>query len=318
MADSNTLSRRHFVTRSAAVACGMGLLQGTQSTQAAVPVTTKPHAFKFCLNTGTVRGHKLGLVAELELAAKAGYDAVEPWVESIRQYKEQGGSLPEVKKRIEDTGLTVESAIGFSSWIAEDKDKRVQGLEQARRDMDLVARIGGKRLAAPPAGATSAPILDLQQAAQRYRALLESGDSLGVVPALEVWGFSKNLHRLGQSAYVAIESGHPKACLLADVYHLYKGGSDFAGLRLLSAEAMPIFHMNDYPGTPRETIKDRDRVFPGDGVAPLDQILSDLRAINPNMVLSLELFNPEYWKRPASEVAQEGLAKMKQAVQRSL
>jgi len=311
---TTSLSRRQFITRSGAAALGVSLLQTTQVAQAAVP----SNAFRFCLNTGTVRGHKLGLVAELELAAKAGYDAVEPWVESIRQYKEQGGSLPQLKQRIIDMGLTVESAIGFSSWIAEDPDKRTEGLEQARRDMDVLARIGGKRLAAPPAGATNEPILDLQQAAERYRALLELGDRMGVVPALEVWGFSKNLHRLGQSAYVTIESGHPKACLLADVYHLYKGGSDFSGLRLFSAEAMPIFHMNDYPGIPRDTIKDRDRVFPGDGVAPLDQILSDLHAVNPNMVLSLELFNPEYWKRPALDVAREGLAKMKQAVQRAL
>ena len=319
MVDSKTLTRRHFVTRSAAAACGVGLLQATQVTQAASVVQSQRHAFKYCLNTGTVRGHKLGLIAELELAAKAGYDAVEPWVESIRQYKEQGGSLPELKQRIEDTGLTVESAIGFSSWIAEDQAKRTQGLEQARRDMDLVAQIGGKRLAAPPAGATGEPILDLQKAADRYRALLELGDSAGGVPALEVWGFSKNLHRLGQSVYVAIESGHPKACLLADVYHLYRGGSDFSGLRLLSAEAMPIFHMNDYPGgVSRDQVKDRDRVFPGDGVAPFDQIVGDLHAVNPNMVLSLELFNPEYWKRPALDVAREGLAKMKQAVQRAI
>ncbi len=315
---THPISRRHFVTQAGAVACGAGLLQATPVAQAAVSVSRASQAFKYCLNTGTIRGHKLGLVAELELAAKVGYDAVEPWVESIRQYAEQGGSLPELKQRIRDMGLTVESAIGFSSWIVEDQTKRAKGLAQARRDMDLVARIGGKRLAAPPAGATGEPILDLQKAADRYRVLLELGDSLGVVPALEVWGFSKNLHRLGQSAYVVIESGHPKACLLADVYHLYRGGSDFSGLRLFSAEAMPIFHVNDYPGISRDKIKDRDRVFPGDGVAPLDRILKDLHAVNPNMVLSLELFNPEYWKRPALDVAREGLAKMRLAVQRAL
>ena len=107
--------------------------------------------------------------------------------------------------------------------------------------------------------------------------------------------------------------------MLLDVYHLYKGGSDFSGLRMLSAEAMPIFHMNDYPGgLSREKINDSDRVFPGDGVAPFDQILGDLHTINPNMILSLELFNREYWKRPALDVAKEGLAKMKQAVQRAV
>ena len=76
-----------------------------------------------------------------------------------------------------------------------------------------------------------------------------------------------------------------------------------------------MFHLNDYPADPpRETISDRDRVMPGDGAAPLDQIIQDMAAMNPHMVLSLELFNPNYWKQDALEVAKLGMAKMKAAV----
>ena len=42
---------------------------------------------------------------------------------------------------------------------------------------------------APPAGATRKPGLDLMKAAERYRALLELGDEMGVVPQIETWGF---------------------------------------------------------------------------------------------------------------------------------
>jgi len=140
-----------------------------------------------------------------------------------------------------------------------------------------------------------------------------------VVPQIEVWGSSKNLHRLGQSMFVVIESGHPKACLLPDVYHIYKGGSDFNGLKLLSPRAIQVFHLNDYPAEPpRETIGDRDRVFPGDGIAPLTQILRDLHTNGSRAVLSLELFNPTYWKQDPLTVAKTGLAKMKAAVNQAL
>ena len=185
--------------------------------------------------------------------------------------------------------------------------------------MDVLAQIGGTRIAAPPAGATREPVLDLMKVAERYRALLELGDQMGVIPQVEVWGPSKNLHRLGQSVFVAIESGHPKACLLPDVYHIYKGGSDFNGLKLLSARAIQVFHLNDYPAEPpRETIGDRDRVMPGDGIAPLSQILRDLHANGSRAVLSLELFNPTYWKQDPLAVAKTGLAKMKSAVSNAL
>jgi sugar phosphate isomerase/epimerase len=73
--------------------------------------------------------------------------------------------------------------------------------------------------------------------------------------------------------------------------------------------------MNDFPATPpRETIKDADRVYPGDGVGPLTQIVKDLLATGFQGTLSLELFNPTYWKDDALNVARTGLAKMKETV----
>ena len=121
--------------------------------------------------------------------------------------------------------------------------------------------------------------------------------------------------RLSEAAFVAIESGHPSACILADVYHLYRGGSDFAGVTLLGARAMKVLHMNDYPAMPpRSEITDAQRVYPGDGVAPLGKLLRDLRAIGFEGYLSLELFNRDYWKEDASAVARKGLDKMKVAV----
>ena len=74
---------------------------------------------------------------------------------TIEEYVKGGGSLKDLKRKIADLGLTVESAIGFPEWIVDDEARRAKGLEQAKREMDLVAQIGGKRLAAPPAGATN-------------------------------------------------------------------------------------------------------------------------------------------------------------------
>jgi len=275
----------------------------------------KQNSFGYCLNTSTIRGQKIELVEKIEIAADAGYDGIEPWIREVETYVRQGGKVADLRKRIEDHGLKVESAIGFSQWIVDDADLRAQALEQARREMDLVLQIGGTRIAAPPAGATKAPVLDLDQVAARYRQLLEIGEQIGVCPQLEVWGFSKNLHRLGEVVYVAIESGHPAACILPDVYHIYRGGSDFSGLRLVNGSAMHVFHINDYPAIPSQaSLTDADRVYPGDGVAPLNQILQTLTQIGFQGALSLELFNPHYWQQDATVVARTGLLKMKAAV----
>jgi sugar phosphate isomerase/epimerase len=301
---------------------GTALISGVARAGAAerVPANSGGEGgFILCLNTATLRGFKMSLVEEIELAAKAGYRAIEPWLDKIHRHAADGGSLKDLGKRISDLGLTVESAIGFAQFIVDDDDVRAKAMEQARLDMDAVAQIGGRRIAAPPAGATKEPGLDLHKAAERYRALLELGDQTGVVPELELWGHSKNLRRLSDVMFVALETRHPKACVLADLFHLHKGGSGFEGLRLLSAAALPVVHMNDYPAQPLpEEIDDSFRVFPGDGVAPLTDILRSLRAAGGPHVLSLELFNREYWKRDPATVARTGFEKMQAAVAKAL
>lgn len=275
--------------------------------------------FRYCLNTATLMGQELTIVEVVEIAGRAGYQAIEPWVRELEKYVKGGGNLKDLGKRIADRGLSVESAIDFPEWIVDDDAKRKQGLENARRGMDMVKQIGGKRIAAPPAGATNQSDIPLLTVAQRYRALLDLGDQIGVIPQVEVWGFSKTLNRLGDAALVVIESGHKDACILADVYHLYKGGSGFSGINLLNGSALHVLHMNDYPAEPpRDAITDAHRVYPGEGVAPLKTFLRDLRRIGFRGVLSLELFNREYWKRDALAVARTGLEKMKAVVASSL
>ena len=269
--------------------------------------------FSFCLNTATIRGQKLGIEREIAVAAEAGYDGIEPWVSDVRAYQEAGGSLPDLARKIQDAGLRVESAIGFADWITDDPAARAAGLEQARRDMDLLRRIGGARIAAPPVGGRTEKI-DLDAAAERYAALCDVGADVGVVPQLEVWGFSATLSKLGEAAYVATEAGRPNARLLLDAYHLHRGGSGFGGLHLLGPRSMGVFHLNDYPADPPAAeLEDKDRVLPGDGAAPLADLFDLFRLIGFRGVLSLELFNPALWSRDPLAVAKEGLAKMKAA-----
>jgi len=293
------------------------------STQASCSGNGPHHAshqqkFRFCLNTSTIRGQKSGIVREVEIAAAAGYDSIEPWIPNLREFRDQGGSIADLGKRIADAGLTVDSAIGFAQWIHNDESIRQQALEEARKDMDMLKQMGGTRIAAPPVGAHSgdSPVIELAAAAERFAALQNIGSDAGIIPQLEVWGFSKNLSRLGDVAWVAAETGREDSCLLLDVYHIFKGGSDFAGLSLFSDQSLQVFHMNDFPADPpRDTINDSHRVYPGDGIAPLTAILKMLAGKSRTITLSLELFNPGYWQQDAAAVAAEGLKKMQTAVQ---
>ncbi len=304
------LTRRQMLLTSAAVG-----VASSQQLAAEPKMNSAPDSgVRFCLNTSTIRGQKLSLETEVDLAAAAGYDGIEPWIREIEAYRDSGKSLPDLKKRIADSGLKVESAIGFANWIVDDPAKRQDGIEQMKRDMDLVSQIGGTRIAAPPVGAHTpdAPKIELLAAAERYAAIVRCGRDIGVIPQVELWGFSKNLSRLGESVFVAIESGEKEACLLPDIYHIYKGGSSIEGLHMLSGIGIECFHFNDYPETPeRAAMTDADRVYPGDGIAPWERIREILTQIGFQGVISLELFNRDYWTQDPQQVITTGLQKMK-------
>ena len=151
---------------------------------------------------------------EVKLASEVGYDALEPWIRELDDHVKTGGSLEALGKEIRDRNLSVESAIGFFEWAVDDDGRRQKAFDEAKRNFEMVRALGGKRLAAPPVGLTGTTGVDLLRVAERYRALIDMGDTFGVVPEVELWGGSKTLSRLGEAALVAIESGHPRACIL--------------------------------------------------------------------------------------------------------
>ena len=277
-----------------------------------MPRTPTP---RYCLNSSTIQGDKVPILEQLKIAKNAGYDGIEIWLRDVDTYLQNGGTVLDLRKQIDDSGLSIEGAIAFAEWIVDDDARREKGLEQAKKEMELVVALGGKRIAAPPAGATNGSKLDLNRAAERYRKLLELGASVGCLAMLEVWGFSANLHKLSEVLYVASGAQHPDACVLPDIYHLYKGGSNFQDLPFLAGSKVPMLHMNDYPDLARDAINDADRVYPGDGIAPIAQVLQSLYSTGFNGTLSLELFNRSYWSQDPNQVAKTGLEKMKKAVQ---
>ena len=96
---------------------------------------------------------------------------------------------------------------------------------------------------------------------------------------------------------------------------MYKGSGHLHGFEHFGAGRLGLVHVNDYPETPgRDTVTDADRVYPGDGLAPWDQIVQNLSAIGYQGMLSLELFNQRYWDQGPQATAREGLEKLKRCV----
>ena len=316
------ICRRRFLQSTATVVAGSGILSAAaHPPQRESSPRTKPATptdlFPISLNSSTLRGHKLPITRLIDIAAKTGYQGIEPWPNEIASFVEEGGSLKELRRRLGDANLKVTGAIAFFRWMVDDSEERTKGLEQAKRFLSQLAELGATHVAAPPTGDVER--VSLLDAAERYHDLLEVAAPTGVIPAVEVWGFAKNCNRLGQAALIAMEADHPNACILPDVYHLLKGGSALSAVRYLNGKMIGGFHFNDVPaGIPRDKLRDADRVYPGDGEAPLAELLRDLRQIGYRGPLSIELFNPEYYKQDPERVARTAIDKTRAVMERAL
>jgi len=102
---SLALSRREFFAGSAAAMA----VANVATAQEAKPSSTA-HPFTYCLNTSTIRecqyqGKKVDILAGIDVASKAGYSGIEPWIGELDRYVKDGGSLADLKKRIADAGI---------------------------------------------------------------------------------------------------------------------------------------------------------------------------------------------------------------------
>lgn len=304
------MNRRHLLQTLGTA--GIAAMLPAELLAIAAPKKTQ---FRFCLNTSTISGQKPGLLKYIEIAAEAGYDGLELWISDVKAYLEAGNSATVLAKKIRDAGLVVEDAIGFAPWMVDDDAQRKAGFQQLEEEMNMMAQLGCKRIAAPPAGVKKEQPMDFIKLGERYHQALELGRKTGVIPQLEFWGASGTLFHIGQAMAVAAAANDPDACILADVYHLFRGGSGFNGLHLLRGAAIEVFHFNDFVlSKPVAEQSDADRVYPGDGDAPLPALIQTLREMGGVKVLSLELFNRELWKQDPLVVAKTGLKKMRALV----
>ena len=272
--------------------------------------------FKYCLNTSTIRECKLDVPREIEVTSQAGYEGIELWVSEIEAYVESGGSLAELRRIVEGSGLEIPNLIAFFAWSHPDDAARHEGLEQARQVFAMARELGCPYVAAPPYGITDREDIPVAHLADCFGTLLEVGQQAGVLPLLEFWGMSKVLGSLAEANEVLDRVDAPDGALLSDVFHMTRDGSDVALLGKLPQDRLKLMHVNDIPqAVEGMRITDRDRVYPGDGIAPWDKIIGGLRAIGYRGYLSLELFNQEYQEEGAVQVARTGLEKIKRVVE---
>ena len=261
--------------------------------------------FRYSLNSVTIK--PTPLLDKIRIAAEAGYEAIELWHDEIDLFLASGGSLPELRKAVDDSGLTVPSTVMLKGWCEPAGDAHRQGMDECKRRLEQAAAVGAiHSIAGPPIG----PVDD-RLASQRYGELLDLGLSMGVRPAMEYLGFAEDVNSMADALRIVEGSGHAEGTIVLDPFHDFRGGGGCEDIARLRASQIAVCHFDDAPAEPAAAEqRDADRVMPGDGIIDLRRFVTLLNEVGYDRWISLELFRPDLWERDPEEVARLGLEKM--------
>ncbi len=261
---------------------------------------------QYCLNSSTIR--PAPLMEKIRIAGATGYKAIELWNDDLSAHQQSGGTLQEVKSALADAGLAVPTVIALHGWLGSTGSDHDAALEEAKRRMEQAAAVGAPHIVASP------PMepFDLARGDADYAELLQLGRQFGVAPAMEYLGFMKSVYTIEQAWQIATDADDEDATLIMDPFHILRGGGPVESIGLVPGDKVAIWHWNDVPAAPpvgEQT--DADRVLPGDGVGPLEEIERLALQQGYEGFVSLELFNPQLWEEDPEEVARRGLEKMR-------
>ena len=117
-----------------------------------------------------------------------------------------------------------------------------------------------------------------------------------------------------QSAVALVEDvGSPSLGVCLDWFQWTVGPSKPLDLWLLSRENLAHVQLSDIGDVPREMAGDADRILPGEGSSPVDDLVRRLGEIGYAGAVAVELLNPQLWGVPPrqfGEIAITALRKL--------
>ncbi|HPO09698.1 MAG TPA: sugar phosphate isomerase/epimerase family protein [bacterium] len=244
---------------------------------------------KLCLNESTSMSHDFDVC--MKAYSKAGIRHVEPWIHKIRPYVEKE-SIPVAKQLLGDLGLHAPCSCCMGELI-EPREDHAQRVEQLKANLELVSALGIERFVVHSFTQEQYTLDDYKRGIENVRQLGEIGQEFGVIIVIEFIRMQRFMGTLPTALSLTRGADHPNVRPLFDFFHFWAGQGKMQDLDLLRDGELEHVHFHDAADGPREILVDKDRVFPGEGVIPMKEILRVLRRKKYNGYFSIELFDKE-------------------------
>jgi len=260
---------------------------------------------RISLNCLTIR--KAKLEEQIKATSSAGYAGIGLRYDDIHDFLNEGHNLEDVASLIRKYNLSVVEMSFGPGWQYTNKEIKKQTLNKAEQTFRYCKALDCSCVVA----CASAESGDIERATKDYQELCKMGEEHGVKLALEFLGFAKQIKNLKTAWEIVQKADASNGGILLDVFHFYRGGSSISDLKSIPIEKILLIHLSDAPKISLNKLKDADRVFPGEGVIPFNDILQVINKKGYQGYFSLELLNPTYWEDDPYKIAQKGIDSVK-------
>lgn len=263
-----------------------------------------------CFNGATSQPYRLE--QDVTAAAKAGFRALELWGDKFTAFF-RDRSIGDLAALLQSHRLQP-AAIDFIAVDLTSEEPLSGALSALARYGPVAEGIDCDTLLLVVLG--ERPDLSQPQALNYIAKLM-----LPLSSAAARYGLRLGLEPLGEHPYVrgpveALEvirtSRQDNLGLSWDFFHSFKSGVPLADLRRIPPGKLLMVHANDLPDRDPATLQDSDRLFPGEGVLPLDDYFEVLREMGYAGPVSVEAPNPVYAQLDPDSLAREAFESLEQ------
>ena len=241
-------------------------------------------------------------VTDVKAYAAAGFLAMEIWLDKVFDYLKDH-DLAEAKHLMACHGMKVAAACCHTGLLfSEGKKREDQGIEFIRK-LKICQALECPVLIIVPDVPEEITSNAYDIAAERLHEAGQIAASYGVHLALEFIQKTPFVSCLDTAIRLVRKADHPNVGVLLDIFHLCVGTSKLIDIERLQAGELKFVHLSDAHDLPRELLQDRHRVWLGEGIFPLERILSMIEATGYEGYASLELFDQAVWAMDPFEAA---------------
>jgi len=258
---------------------------------------------KLCFNQATTMKHST-LEKDLESCEKHGYHLIEIRLDKLRDYLTRH-TLKDLKEYFSTHKIKpfAFNALEFISFRDE------KGNQEIWDTLTFLCECGAvidcRKIVVVPTfdvGDDKTVPMIREETVRQLRRLADKAKEYEVKLAFEFVGYPNCSVNTFNQAYDIVEAtGRDNVGIVLDCFHFYSMGSRIEDISKAKGENIFIFHIDDSEDLPTGAARDDKRLWPGDGIVPLDGILDGLKKIGYQDMVSVELFRPEYYELPIDD-----------------